>query len=270
MSAPRLRQRLAGRMRRLARPANRTVLLEMVRANIKASDYHSLLGGLWSLVGTAIMLASFYFVFRRHFGQGVPGYPLFLLTGIILVNFFMTATSYLLKVLSYNRDIALNSTIPRENLVLATISINAWKFGIELAICTAISLAYGFFGWRSALLLLPVLLSFLALVLGVGLALGLAFCFARDVEHVWAIFSRLFLFVTPVFYTLESVPPRLRTLIAWGNPLTPYLQAFRALFMDGGALPAPLVARCLLLGPALLALSYLLFLRWEGEALDRT
>ena len=151
----RFRARLAKRARRLARPANRTILLEMVRANIKASDYHSLLGGLWSLIGTAAMLASMYFVFSRHFGRGIPGYPLYLLTGIIMVNFFITATSYLLKVLSYNRDIALNSTIPRENLVLATISINAWKFAIELAICTAISLAYGFYTWKSALLFVP-------------------------------------------------------------------------------------------------------------------
>jgi len=264
------RARLANRARRLAQPANRTILLEMVRANIKASDYHSLLGGLWSLIGTAVMLASMYFVFSRHFGRGIPGYPLYLLTGIIMVNFFITATSYLLKVLSYNRDIALNSTIPRENLVLATISINAWKFAIELAICTAISLAYGFYSWRSALLFVPVLLSFLALVLGVGLALSLSFCFARDVEHIWAIVARLFLFVTPVFYALESLSPAMRSLISWLNPLAPFLKAFRAVFLQGGALAAPLLAHCLISGTVTLGASYLIFLRWEGEALDRT
>ncbi|HSQ36084.1 MAG TPA: hypothetical protein VLQ89_08850, partial [Candidatus Binatia bacterium] len=56
------RTRLGRRCKRLTRPANRTILLEMVRANIKASDYHSFLGGLWSLIGTAVMLASFYYV----------------------------------------------------------------------------------------------------------------------------------------------------------------------------------------------------------------
>jgi len=216
------------------------------------------------------MLASMYYVFSRHFGHGIPGYPLYLLTGIIMVNFFITATSYLLKVLSYNRDITLNSTIPRENLVLATISINAWKFAIELAICTVISLAYGFYSWASALLFVPILLSFLALVLGVGLALSLSFCFARDVEHVWAIFSRLFLFITPVFYSPESLSPTTRTLISWLNPLAPFLDAFRALFMHRGTLAAPVILHCVLSGAMALAAAYLVFLRWEGEALDRT
>jgi ABC-type polysaccharide/polyol phosphate export permease len=263
-------RRLRARCRRLAAPANRTILLEMVRANIKASDYHSFLGGMWSLVGTTVMLAALYLVFSRRFGQGIQGYPLYLLTGIILVNFFITATTYLLRVLIINRDIALNSTIPRENLVLATISINAWKLGIELAICTLLSVVYGFYSWRSALLFLPVLAAFLALVLGVGLALSLFYCFARDVEHIWAIFSRLFLFITPVFYTSESLSPAMRPIILYLNPLTPFLVAFRAIFLRGGALGAPVLGHCLLLGTASLSLAYLIFLRWEGAALDRT
>jgi lipopolysaccharide transport system permease protein len=262
--------RLSQRGKRLASPTNRTILLELVRANIKASDYHSFLGGMWSLVGTTVMLAALYFVFSKHFGQGIQGYPLYLLIGIILVNFFITATSHLLKVLIFNRDIALNSTIPRENLVLATISINAWKLGIELAICTLVSMGYGFYAWRSALLFFPILLSFLALVLGIGLALSLFYCFARDVEHIWAIFSRLFLFVTPVFYTVDSLAPAMRALISYLNPLTPFLKAFRAIFLHGGALAAPVLGHCLILGTAALSASYLIFLRWEGAALDRT
>jgi lipopolysaccharide transport system permease protein len=261
---------LRRRVRRLAAPANRTILGEMVRANIKASDYHSLLGGMWSLVGTAAMLAALYLVFSRQFGQGLRSYPLYLLVGIILVNFFITATSTLLKVLIFNRDIALNSTIPRENLVLATISINAWKLGIELLLCTIVSLAQGLYGWKSVLFFLPLLAAFLALVLGIGLALSLLYCFARDVEHVWAIFSRLFLFVTPVFYTVETLSPSMRALILWLNPLTPFLEAFRALYLREGALPVLRLGHCLLLGTAALTVSYLLFLRWEGAALDRT
>lgn len=263
-------RRFLRRLRRLASPANRTILKEMVRANIKASDYHSFLGGIWSLIGTAATLAALYFVFSRRFGQNIQGYPLYLLAGIIVVNFFITATSYLLRVLIFNRDLALNSTIPRENLVLATISINAWKLGIELAICTLLSLAYGLYSWLSALLFFPVLLAFLAMVLGVGLALSLLYCFARDVEHVWAIFSRLFLFVTPVFYTLDSLSPAMRPVIRYLNPLTPFLEAFRAIFLSGGAVGTAVLAHCLLLGTAALGLAYALFLRWEGAALDRT
>jgi ABC-2 type transport system permease protein len=269
MTSNRLFQSVLVRSRRLASRTNRRILLELVRAHLKSSDYHSVLGGLWSLLGTGAMLASLYFVFGRHFGTAVPGYPLYLLAGIVPVNFFVTATGHLLKVFVNNRDIALNSTIPRESLVLATASLHGWKLAIEILMCALVSFAYGFFSARAALLLLPVVLSFLAMVMGVGLILSLACCFARDIEHVWTILSRLFFFASPVFYTLDSLSPKARILVTYGNPLTPFLTAFRSVFLQGGAIPAGAFAQCVLLGTLTLAIGYLAFVRLEGAALDR-
>lgn len=269
MTPTRLSTRVLARARRLGSRTNRMVLIELVRANLKSSDYHSMLGGLWSLLGTGAMLASLYFVFGRHFGTSVPGYPLYLLVGIVPVNFFVTATGHLLKVFINNRDIALNSTIPRESLVLATASLHGWKLGIEMLLCAFVSLAYGFFSVKAALLLLPVIISFLALVVGVGLILSLSYCFARDIEHVWTIISRLFFYASPVFYTLESLSPNVRVLVTYGNPLTPFLTAFRGVFLQGGAVPVGAFAQCVLLGTATVALGYLAFVRLEGAAMDR-
>jgi len=268
-AAARRSPRVLARLSRLGSRTNRRVLLELVRANLKSSDYHSLLGGLWSLLGTGAMLASLYFVFGRHFGAAVRGYPLYLLAGIVPVNFFITATGHLLKVFVNNRDIALNSTIPRESLVLSAASLHGWKLGIEMLMCAAVSLAYGFFSLRAALVLLPIILFFLALVVGVGLFLALALCFARDVEHVWTILSRLFFFASPVFYTLDSLSPKARALVTYGNPLTPFLTAFRGVFLQGGNVASATLAQCALLGTATLALGYLAFVRLEGAAMDR-
>lgn len=245
------------------------VLLELVRANLKSSDYHSFLGGLWSLLSTGAMLALLYLVFDRHFGRSIPGYPLYLLAGIVPVNFFITATGHLLRVFINNRDIALNSTIPRESLVLARASLHGWKLGIEMLLCAVVSLASGFFTVRAALLLLPVLILFLALVVGVGLLLSLTFCFARDVEHVWTIISRLIFFASPVFYSLDNLSPNIRALVVYGNPLTPFLTAFRGVFLDGGIIASGTLVQCALLGTVTLTLGYLAFVRLEGTAMDR-
>ena len=87
---------------------------------------------------------------------------------------------------------------------------------------------------------------------------------------VWAILSRLFLFVTPVFYSVASMSPKMRALVTYVNPLTPYLESFRAIFISKGTLAATVLIQCLLWGPVALITAYLVFLRWEGEALDRT
>jgi ABC-2 type transport system permease protein len=269
MTRTSLSQRVLLRARRLGSRTNRMVLLELVRSNLRSSDCHSLLGGMWSILSTGAMLALLYLVFSRSFGTAVPGYPLYLLAGIVPVNFFITATGHLLKVFIYNRDIALNSTIPRESLVLATVSLHGWKLGIEMLLCALVSLACGSFSVSAALILLPVVVAFLALVVGVGLVLALSFCFARDVEHVWTIVSRLFFFASPVFYTLESLPPNVRLLVEYGNPLMPFLTAFRGVFLHRGVIEAGTLAQCAMLGATALVLGYLAFIRLEGAAMDR-
>ena len=62
------------------------------------------------------------------------------------------------------------------------------------------------------------------------------------VEHIVAALLLPWFFLTPVLYSLESIPgvqeyPRLVDVVPWANPLTPAIEAIRApLFF--GELPA--------------------------------
>ena len=93
-------------------------------------------------------------------------------------------------------------------------------------------------------------------------------CFARDVEHIWSLVSRLLLFVTPVFYGLADLSPRARTLVAWLNPLTPFLVAVRAALIDQ-AIPPLVYGYALLLGAGALLIGYGAFLLLENAAVER-
>lgn len=88
MTGSRLRERVA----RLAAPANRNLLRELARANLRLSDHNSVLGALWGLLGPALMLVVLWAIFQAHFGRGVAAYPLYLLVGIVTVGFFLTVT----------------------------------------------------------------------------------------------------------------------------------------------------------------------------------
>jgi ABC-type polysaccharide/polyol phosphate export permease len=261
--------RLQARKTRLFTRANFSLVGEMVRATIKASDHNTMLGILWSLVGPISMLIVLYLIFSSRFGAEVQAYPLYLLLGIVLVNFFVTASRFLITVLFTNRSLLLNSTVPRETVLVSNLALHLYKFLIELLLCMLLSAWYGLFTWKSIVLLLPLLCAYLGFVVGVGLLVSLVYSFARDIEHIWNIMSRALFFVTPVFYGLNGISDDARHLVYWLNPLTPFLMALRDALMNTDVGGPDVYAHAMFVGVVTLAIGYGAFLLLENSAVER-
>lgn len=264
-----LRRRLRQRAARLFTSSNANLLRELASANLQLSDHNSILGALWDLLAPSLMLGVMWIVFSSHFGRGVAAYPLYLLVGIVTVGFFLTATRYLMTLFHTNRSVLLDSTVPRETLIASNLLPHVYKFGIELLLCIALSTSYGLLSWRVGLLLAPLVVAYVAFVLGIGFLLAIAHCFTSDVEHVWMIASRLLFFATPVFYTLDSLSPVAQRAVYLLNPVTPFVLAFRNVLLAGEALDLLVHAHALALGVASFLVGYGVFLRWESLAVER-
>lgn len=260
-------KKLKRRSRQLFTKSNWSVLVELTRAVFHVTDYNSVLGILCSFLGPLTMLLVMYFIFRTRFGQGVLAYPLYILLGVVCVNFFVTTVTYMLRIFIFNREIVLNSTLPRETIILSYLFIHSYKFIIELVFCYLLTIFYGLFTWKSILLLLPLLVAYFSLVLGISLPLSLFYCFAKDIEHIWMLVSRLLLFATPIFYTLDRISPLTQKLVYWGNPLTPFLISFQQVFMGNVNLINYIYS--LLLGIGFLIAGYYVFIVLENRALER-
>ena len=261
-----LLNRLKKRIHRLFTRANWDMLTELARANFKVQDHNSLLGVFWSLLGPIVTSVVLYFIFRTRFGQGIREYPLYLLAGVICVNFFATATSYMVNIFFENRDFVLNSMVPRETILLSALATHIYKFLIDLVLCLGLSIFYGVFTWKIFLLVGPLVIAFIAFVLGINMIISLLFCFAGDVQHIWLLMTRLFYFITPVFYTLDSLHPVTRNLIYFGNPLTPFVISFQNIFM--GQFAPAVYAHSLLVGLVVFTFGYGAFIIIENMAVE--
>jgi len=219
------------KLKKLIKKSNWELLLELTRANFKERDHNSLLGILWSFLGPVALTAVMYVVFKTHFGTTMRAYPLYLLIGVNCVGFFVTATSYILKILVTNRSFILDSTVPREAVITASFAVHAVKFLIETALCVIISLVIGLLPVRFLWLGIPLIVSFSALVLGVGLFLSVFFIFTADIEHLWTLTTRLIFFATPIFFSLESLSRNVRNAVFFLNPVAPFLISLREIIM---------------------------------------
>lgn len=264
-----LRRRAARRLRTCLQPANRALLVEMIRSTFKVTDHNSIMGALWGLIAPFAMLVALYLIFRNRFGEELRAYPLYLLLGITFVNYFATTTRFLIAVLQLNRALLLDTSVPRETVFLSQVGFHSYKLLVEIGFCALLAVHYGTFSWTSLLASLPIVVAFVAFVLGVGLLGAIAHSFARDIEHLWALLSRVLLFVTPVFYSLESLSAPARFVITWLNPLTPFLTAMRG-FLIGPPAGAGVYLHAMVVGFGVLTLGYATYLALESVAVERT
>ena len=121
-----------------------------------------------------------------------------------------------------------------------------------------------------ALLAVPFLVVLTALTLGLALLLATANVFFRDVEHFIGVLFLPWFFLTPIFYSLESLPgaaahPLVIHLLRYGNPVTPYVEALRGVLVHG-VVPGPAaLAYILIVGPVLLVLGHMVLQRYEDR-----
>src|SRR5258707_14377562 len=74
---------------------NRALIAELVRTDFKLRYQGSVLGYAWSLLRPLFLFIILYIVFAKFLNVGgdVPNYPVYLLLGIVLWNYFAEVTS---------------------------------------------------------------------------------------------------------------------------------------------------------------------------------
>ncbi|HSX05572.1 MAG TPA: ABC transporter permease [Candidatus Saccharimonadales bacterium] len=216
-------------MRYLSRK-NRTILREMVVTDFKVRYQGSLLGYLWSVLKPLFLFAILYIIFTYVFkvGKGIPHYPVYLLLGIILWNFFTEATIVGASSVVSHGDLIRKISIPRY-LVVAASSVSA-LINLCFSLVAALIIAL-FNGLRPELswLLLPLLfLELFALALAVAFILAAAYVKYRDVSYIWEILLQAGFYASAILFPLQLVPVQYQKWF-FVNPIVQIVQDARYL-----------------------------------------
>ncbi|HJP65634.1 MAG TPA: ABC transporter permease, partial [Actinomycetota bacterium] len=81
----------ARRLRELL--ADREILGNLVRKEVKVKYKSSVLGAAWSMLNPILYLAVFSLVFTVFLKSQIPKFPVYLLSGLLVWNLFSTSTS---------------------------------------------------------------------------------------------------------------------------------------------------------------------------------
>jgi lipopolysaccharide transport system permease protein len=228
------------------------LLWTLVRTDFKVR-YHGTLGGfLWAMAKPATLFVVLLAVFSVIF-ESDPNYPMNLIVGLFLWDFFAEGTKVGLVSLALKGFLVTKTRLPKWILVVTSISnplVTMLVFMTAFAIASA--LLGRFPGFTAFGLLLLYLVAFTAIIIGFSLATSALFLRYRDLNQVWEVLLQAGFFLAPVVYPLSILPERVHVfLYCW--PPTPVIQ-FARMVLVSGEIPSAR-AHALLAAAALAALA---------------
>ncbi len=194
-------------MKHLVSKQNRALLAELVRTDFKLRYQGSVLGYAWSLLRPLFMFIILYIVFTKfiRLGDSIPHYPIYLLLGIVLWQFFADMTNQSLSSVIARGDLIRKIRIPRWMIVL-TSSVSALiNLGLNLVI-VAVLMAVNQVPVAVSVVWLPIaLLEIYLFGLGLSLFLAAAYVKYRDLSFIWEVCMQAGFYLTPIIYPLSVV-----------------------------------------------------------------
>jgi lipopolysaccharide transport system permease protein len=208
--------------------AYRELFFLLVWRELKVRYRQTVLGVLWAVLQPLITSAIFVIVFSgvvSHPGDIVP-YSLFVLSGFTVWNFINSSVNSASISLVYHTQLVTKVYFPRMMVPLSAVGAFFFDLLLTLIILLMATLAYGIVPtWKW--LLLPFFLIF-AFVIASSFSLILSSLNVRfrDVKFIVPFALQVWLFLSPVFYGMNSVPEVLRPFFAI-NPVVGCLHGFR-------------------------------------------
>ena len=180
-----------------------------MKRDFKQKYKRTALGMVWSVLNpllTLLTLLVMRLVFTRFFGRNTPHYTTYLFAGNLMYAYFKEATLGGMNSLMSNAHIFTKINVPKYMFLLTKNVSSIINFGLTLIV---------FFVFV-AIDRVPFSASFLAILypiatltmfnIGVGMVLSALFVFFRDIQYIYDIFTLLLMYVSAIFYQVDSFP----------------------------------------------------------------
>ncbi len=205
---------------------------ELAKRDFKKKYKRTVLGMLWSVLSPLLMLLVMWLIFSKFFAQNTAHYTIYLFAGNIVFSYFSESTGAGMGSLVNNSGIFTKVNIPKYLFLFSQSVSSLINFGLTLIVFFVFVAFDGLpFTWKFIMLLYPIgcLVIF---NIGIGLILSALFVFFRDIEYLWNIFTMLVMYVSAIFYNIDSYSETVRNIFLL-NPIYVYIRYFRKIVIEG-------------------------------------
>ena len=207
-------------------------LMEVIKRDFKKKYYKSVLGVAWSMLSPLLMMMVITVVFSTLFKRSLPYYPAYWFTGNLIFSFIFDAATHCMGCIVGNAGLINKMKIPNYFFCISSVTQSfitmLFSFVPYFILCLVIGVPITPYMF---LVPLPMILAYI-FALGLGMLLCAYATFLRDLNYLFQVIRRVWLYITPIFYPIDIVPEQFRFL--WDlNPVYIYIKIFRDLAING-------------------------------------
>lgn len=205
---------------------------ELVKRDFKQKYKRTVLGMAWSILSPLLNLMVMSLVFSQFFGTRMEHYTIYLFCGNLVFSYFKESTNGGMNALMSNSSIFTKVNVPKYMFLLSKNVSALINFGLTLMVFFLFAALDGVqFGLHFLALLYPIV-CLVVFNVGVGLILSALFVFFRDTSYLYDVFTMLLMYMSAIFYTVDTLPGFLQKLLMC-NPVYCYIKYFRIVVLDG-------------------------------------
>lgn len=219
---------------------NRKLIFHMARRDVLGRYRGSVIGLAWSFFNPLLMLGVytvfFSMVLKSRWGvspdAGHTDFAIVLFVGLIIHGLFAECLNRAPTLINNNVSYVKKIIFPLETF--PWVAMGSALFHAVISVCVLLLLQLiitGSLQWTA--ILFPLVVGpFILLTLGIAWFLAATGVFLRDINQVTGLITSVFLFVSPIFYPLSILPPKIQSL-AMLNPLTLIIEESRKVLLFG-------------------------------------
>jgi ABC-type polysaccharide/polyol phosphate export permease len=203
----------------------------LVGADIKRTHADTLFGQLWWIIDPLLQMAVYIVLVTIIFERPTPDYPLFIFAAILPWKWFSTTLNDATLSVTGRQSLIRQIQFPKIVLPSAAVLAGTWSFVFGLI---ALGIVYLFYLDRLTawVLLLPVVAAVqLLFTMALAILLSALNAFFRDIQNVLRHALRLWFYMSPGLYSLETISKSHPTLgaVLRLNPFSVLFESYRSI-----------------------------------------
>ena len=204
---------------------------QLVNRDFVLKYKRTMLGMLWSMLSPLFNLLIMWLVFGKLLGSNINHYAVYLFTGQIIFGYFSETTNLGMTALLDNAPIFTKVNVPKYMFILSKSVSSLINFAINICILFAFVIGDGVTVKPSWIMLIYPLVLLVAFNIGVSLILSACFVFFRDMQYLWGIACQLLMWLSAIFYSIDTFPPTVRNLFLL-NPMYLFIRYVRKILLE--------------------------------------
>lgn len=215
------------------------LIVQMARRDVLGRYRGSFVGLMWAFFNPLLMLGVYTFVFAVLFksrwsaqSSGSLEYAVILFAGLNINSMFAECANRAPSLIIENTNFVKKVVFPLETLSWTLLGSALFHLLISTVVLLIFLLAVQGSIPLTAVLFPIVIIPFIPFMAGLIWLLGSLGVFLRDLKQAITVITPMMMFLAPIFYSKELIPPQFRGLL-YLNPLTVIVEASRDVLVWG-------------------------------------